>query len=316
MPDVPGTPAAPAAAPIANAPGITSDTSGKQNVPVSDATAAANLKPENAAEAAVIRKLKVGDTEYDETTLQQMIEKSKGADKKFLEASQARKEALRFFKLAKENPREFLEKTGLDPKKFAYDEVAKDIQEKLRDPKEVALEKAEAELKEFRAQKEVERQRFEEQRIQNEAKALRAKFEQDIIGALEKHPAIPKNAFSVAKIAKYIDTVRTQTGVLLSAEDVASTVEADLKQELNGVIKGATYDQLLSLIGEEGMATLRKGDIEKLKNPLKNNNAPAGGTASGQSEERKPKNSRDFWKDIDEGGKAEGFNKFGVRVRK
>jgi len=121
---VPATPAAPAvnAAPAAKAP-VAAAPEVKASAPV-DKAAADAIKTTTAAEKTVIQKIKVGDTEYDEATLRSMIEKSKGADKKFLEAAQARKEAMRFFKMAKENPREFLEKTGHDPRKFSYDEVA------------------------------------------------------------------------------------------------------------------------------------------------------------------------------------------------
>ncbi len=78
--------------------------------------AADKVKTDTPAEKVVIQKIKVGDMEYDEATLKSMIDKSSGADKKFLEAAKMRKESMRFFKMAKENPREFLAKTGLDPK--------------------------------------------------------------------------------------------------------------------------------------------------------------------------------------------------------
>jgi len=130
-PAVPATPAPAADAGAANAKPVLSDVK-TINAQV-DKSAADKIKTDTPAEKEVIRKIKVGDQEFDEATLQSMLEKSKGADKKFLEAAKARKEAIRFFKMAKENPREFLEKTGHDPKKFSYDEVAKDIQDKLRD---------------------------------------------------------------------------------------------------------------------------------------------------------------------------------------
>jgi copper chaperone CopZ len=302
---------------ISNAPNTNSNINAKVSAVVPEVKGIENIKVETPKEAEVIRKIKVGDIEYDEAVLRQKIEKADGADRRFLEAANARKEALRVFKLAKTDPRKFLELTGLDPKKYAYDEVAKDIQEKLRDPKEVELERANERLKAFEAKEAAEKQRFEEQRLEQQAKALEQKFHQEIIGALENHPAIPKNGFSVAKIAKYIDTVRSKTGVLLSAEEVANTVEQDIKMETMGLLKGATAEQLMALIGEEGMATIRKYDIEKLKNPLKNNNTtPGTNQSSSQKEERKAKNSRDFWKDIDIAGAQEGFNKFGVKVRK
>jgi len=255
------------------------------------------------AEAEVIRKIKVGDNEYDETTLASMIEKSKGADKKFLEAAKARKEAMRFFKMAKDNPREFLAKTGLDPKKFAYDEVAKDIQNKLRDPKEVELEQAQQRLKEYEAKEAAEKAQRAEEKLNKEAQALEQRFHAEMIEALETYPEIPKNGFAVAQLARAIDTIREKHGVLLTAKEVAPQVIADIKNMVKGVISKATPEQLEAMLGEDTMKALRAYDVAKLKNPLKDGS----GTVVEGDKPKPPKwkNARDFWKSIDRDAKAE-----------
>lgn len=306
VPAVPATPAAPAVPAgdtgAANAKPVLSDVK-TLNTPV-DKAAADKVKTDNPAEKEVIRKIKVGDQEYDETILASMLEKAKGADKKFLEAAKARKEAMRFFKMAKENPREFLEKTGVDPKKFSYDEVAKDIQDKLRDPREVELEAAKKRLQDYEKKEAAEKERLKAEKITREAKALEARFHAEIIDALEDTPSIPKNGFSVAKIAKYIDTVRDKTGVLLSAKEVVNVIDKDIRGEVSGILKGATAEQIIELIGVEGAEAIRQYHLNQLKNPLGGNNG-----ANGQGQE-KPKakrwgNSHDFWKTIDQAAKAE-----------
>lgn len=300
---VPVAPAAPVAnaAPAAKVPAAPA-TPAKAGTPV-DVKAADAIKTTTSAEKAVIQKIKVGDTEYDETTLRSMIEKSKGADKKFLEAAQARKEAMRFFKMAKENPREFLEKTGHDPKKFSYDEVAKDIQDKLRDPREVELEKAQARLKEFEAKEAAEKERIQQEKLSRQAKALEERMHSQAIKALEAHPALPKNGFTVAKMAKYLEVVQQKTGELLSFEDVAGVIEADIRGEVKGIVNGATAEQLIELIGEQGAEAIRQYYLNKLKDPLK------GGTSAVTSDSAKLrpkfKDSKDFWKTIDRAAKAE-----------
>jgi len=312
MSDINAVPSVPVAPTVSTSPEIKAPTVDNKAVPpvssggkpAVDTKAADKIKVDTKAEAAVIQKIKVGETEYDETTLKSMIEKAKGADKKFLEAAQARKEAMRFFKMAKENPREFLEKTGVDPKKFSYDEVAKDIQDKLRDPKEVELEKAQQRLKEYEAKETAEKERIAAAKLEAQSKALEEKFHAQAIAALEKHPSIPKNGFSVAKMAKYIEVVQQKTGELLSFEDVAGVIENDIKAEIAGVVKGASAEQLLTLIGEEGMNALRKYDLAKLKDPLKNNGT-SNGQLSSKPEPKKWKNSKDFWKTIDKNAKDE-----------
>lgn len=298
----PAAPATPAAVPAGDSKAVLSDVKTINTPP--DATAADKIATKTPAEKEVIRKIKVGDQEFDEATLASMIEKSKGADKKFLEAAKARKEAMRFFKMAKENPREFLEKTGVDPKKFSYDEVAKDIQDKLRDPREVELEAAKKRLETFEKKEAEEKRLKAEEKLSKEAKAMEARFHAEIIEALESTPSIPKNGFSVAKIAKYIDAVRDKTGVLLSAKEVVNVVDRDIRSEVSGILKGATAEQIVELIGEEGAEAIRQYHLAKLKNPLGGNNG-----ANGDGQE-KPKakrwgNSKDFWKTIDQAAKAE-----------
>lgn len=303
VPAVPATPAAPAVpAGDTGAKPVLSDVQ-KINTPV-DKSAADKVAANTPAEKEVIRKIKIGDQEFDEATLASMIEKSKGADKKFLEAAKARKEAMRFFKMAKENPREFLEKTGVDPKKFSYDEVAKDIQDKLRDPREVELEAAKKRLETFEKKEAEEKKLKAQEKVNKEAKALEARFHAEIIDALESTPSIPKNGFSVAKIAKYIDTVRDKTGVLLSAKEVVNVIDKDIRGEVAGILKGATAEQIIALIGVEGAEAIRQYHLNQLKNPLGGNNGANGG---GQEKPKAKRwgNSHDFWKTIDQAAKAE-----------
>ena len=269
-----------------------------------DGKAAPEAKDLSKAEKEVIRKIKVGDVEYDETTLAQMIEKTKGADKKFLEAAKARKEAIKFFKMAKDNPDEFITKTGKDSKQWAYEKVAKDLQDRLRDPKEVELEKAQEELKRFR-EADADRQRqIAQTKLEHETKAMEAKFHAEIIDALETTPSLPKNGFTVAQIAKYIDTVRDKTGVLLSAKEVVKVVENDIKSTVKGILSGADAEKLIALIGEDGVKEIQKYYLNKLKDPLKNG-AGASSAAEVKPTTKRWKSSHEYWKSMDEAAKLE-----------
>src|SRR4051812_47568260 len=62
-----------------------------------------------------VEKIKIGEgEEYTVAELKAMIEKSKGSDKKFLEAAQIKKAGMKVLKMAKEDPKGFLAKTGID----------------------------------------------------------------------------------------------------------------------------------------------------------------------------------------------------------
>jgi hypothetical protein len=246
---------------------------------------------------AAVEKIKLKTGEFTIEELEALAEKSKGADKKLFEAQKAKKEAIRFFKMAKENPREFLTKTGLDPKKFAYDEVAEDLKNKLRDPKEVELEQAQKRLKEYEAKETEAKKKADDAKLAHEAKAFEQKLHAEMIDALESFPELPKNGFTVAALARAIDTVREKTGVLLSAKEVAPKVVQDLRNQIMGVVKGASAEQLLQLIGEEGMKAIRAHDIAKLKNPMAGHPVNPDGTPKEKPNNKKMR-SHDFWKDF------------------
>ena len=297
---IPVVPVSPPAADVKVPP--TSDTK-VSPTPVGDGKI--EIKDLSKKEAEVIRKIKVGDIEYDETTLAQMIEKTKGADKKFLEAAKARKEAIKFFKLAKENPEELLSKSGKDPKQWAYEKVAKDLQDRLRDPRDIELEKAQEENKRYKADADARNAQIAQTKLEHETKAMEAKFHAEIIEALELTPALPKNGFTVAQIAKYIDTVRDKTGVLLSAKEVVKVVENDIRSTVKGILTGADAEKLIALIGEEGVKEIQKYYLNKLKDPLKNGANPSVVPADDKPKAKKWKSSHEYWKSIDDAAKRE-----------
>lgn len=254
-----------------------------------------------------VEKIKLGEgEEYTTAELKALIEKSKGADKKFLEASKAKKESMRLFKMAKEDPRGFLAKTGMDPKKFAYDEVAEDVKNQMRDPREIELEKANKRLEEFEKQDNERKDKIKADRLDKESKAIEQRFHAEMIEALEAFPELPKNAHTVAELARAIDQVRQKHGVLLTAKEVAPMVAKDIRSRISGMVKGADAEKLIALIGQEGVDILLKHSLTKLKDPLKGGTAGAIGQ-DGQlvKEVKKYKNSHDYWKSMDRAAKEE-----------
>lgn len=262
-------------------------------------------KAESKEVKTAIEKIKLGEgEEYTTAEIKSLIEKAKGADKKFLEASKAKKEAMRLFKMAKEDPKGFLEKTGMDPKKFAYDEVAEDVKNQLRDPREIELEKANKRLKEFEERAEADKKAKEQIRLEKEAKAIEQRFHAEMIEALEAFPELPKNAHTVAELARAIDQVRQKHGVLLTAKEVAPMVARDIKARISGMVKGADAEKLIALIGQEGVDILLKHSMAKLKDPLKGGTAGVTGSEAAVPQ-KKYKNSHDYWKSMDRAAKEE-----------
>lgn len=261
-----------------------------------------------------LEKISVGEGEtYTKAELKVLLDKAKradeiekGAHKKFLESSNMKKESMRLFKLAKDDPKGFLQKTGMDPKKFAYDEVAEDVKNQMRDPREIELEKANKRLEEFEAEKASRQEKIKADRLDKESKAIEQRFHAEMIEALEAFPELPKNAHTVAELARAIDQVRQKHGVLLTAKEVAPMVAKDIRSRISGMVKGADAEKLIALIGQEGVDILLKHSLSKIKDPLKGGTAGAIGQ-DGQpvKEQKKYKSSHDFYKSIDRAAKEE-----------
>jgi hypothetical protein len=316
MPDVPNIPTALTSNP-------TPDMSGLGNVKTEGALNKADGSPVNKEVVAktastdpkasadskevkeAVQKIKLKDAEYSAAEIEALIEKARGADKKFLEASKMKKESMKVFKMAKENPKEFLKITGMDPEKFAYDEVANDIKNKMRDPREVALEEAQKRIKEYEDQASQRKETAKQAQIEKQAKALEQKFHSEIIEAMEAYPELPKNAAIVAELAKAIDRVRVKHGVLLTAKEVAPLVIKDIKTQISGVVKGSDPEKLEALLGTELVDALMQYRLSKLKDPLSKGKGAATPLGEQAPEPRKWKNSHEFYKSIDRAAKEE-----------
>jgi hypothetical protein len=135
--------------------------------------------------------------------------------------------------------------------------------------------------------------------------AWKTKFEAEIIEALEVTPTLPKNGFTVAKIASYISSVRDKTGVLLSAKEVVKVIEKDIQNEVKGILQGADAEKLVALLGEDALAVIRKYELAKLKNPLKSGNSGVAAVDGDKPKTKRWKNSHEYWKSIDDAAKAE-----------
>ncbi len=125
-----------------------------------------------------------------------------------------------------------------------------------------------------------------------------------MIDALEAFPELPKNAHTVAELARAIDQVRQKHGVLLTAKEVAPMVVKDIRSRIAGMVKGADAEKLIALIGQEGVDILLKHSLSKIKDPLKGGTAGAVGTESA-TPVKKYKNSHDYWKSMDRAAKEE-----------
>lgn len=305
------TPNVPTSAPAANAP--KPDTNSPANAPKPDANV-----------AAAVQKFKIKDREYTEAELLQRFEKADGADRKFQEAAQQRRQVENVLKALKTNPGKVLlnkalghnpaavikeivkeaAEAGIDMKelKQSLSEVMYEwIKEEQLDPKDREIRdlkrKMEREENEKKAAKQAEDERILKELTSKSYKTL----DDDITNTL-KTSGLPKSTFTVKRVAYYLDQAfklkqeYEARGIQVrdpKASDVIALVRKDYDTMFRDLYQSADVETLINLIGDENVNKIRAYDVNKFKQgQLPGKQPPAAPKAPEHKEE--PKKGESF----------------------
>ncbi len=253
-----------------------------------------------------IWKLKADGEEFDfdatdEEAVKREIMKARGANKRFEEAAQSRREVEGILAQLKDpaSLRQILQdpRIGVDLKKFAEDYVWEQIQEQQLTPEQKAQRDKDARLAAYEAQE----AKAKEAGVTREQQAAQARYETGyqtkIMNALEAG-GIPKTPEAVSRMAEYLYRA-VEAGYDLSPEDLVAQVRQDYMGDLTAVLGAADGEQLLALLGEANAEKLRKADLKRLKNPQGNpfpSRSAAKTAASGRAPPAPSRQSGSEWK--------------------
>ncbi len=235
------------------------------------------------------------DVELTEDEVIKHAQKSASADKRFSESAAAKKEAAeerkkveQVLEFLQKNPRESLERMGVDLEKFAEEALAeikarkaetpeqkkaRETQEKLAAYEKKDAEAAEAEKKR-KADEEVEAKKAAD--AEKEA-AIIKKFDDIFVSALTKS-GVPKTPWSIARMAT-LQRINLKGKMNLDADKLAEVVKADYTKEFESRLpkneKGEYEgDKLIEMFGEQIIAAITKAKIAKLKTKPKFSTPP------------------------------------------
>lgn len=215
-------------------------------------------------------KLKVDGKEVDfdasdEEVLKREVTKSLGAGKRFEEAATMRKEAEAFYAMLKRDPVRVLSdpRFGHDVKKLAEEIVWNNMQEAALTPEQRRQRDVDAELKKYKDAETASKAEAEKQ----QAAALQEHYEIDfnnkIMSALEAG-GVPKTKGTVRRMAYYLQQAIGHN-LDLTPTDLVAQVRKDYQEEHREMYATAEGDSLMSIVGEELAAKIRKADIKRLK---------------------------------------------------
>lgn len=229
------------------------------------------------------RKLKFqnddgSEEEVDEEEVLKTYRNRKGhqreANRILQEGKVARQQAEEFVKLLKD-PKSFWDiakKIGHDPRALSEAHLGEVLTEEMMDPKERELKQVKTELQRL---KEIDDAAKAEAKAKVDA-ALKAKYAKDYTEQFTtalKESGLPPTKPMVGEMAKYIFRA-SKLGYAMTASEAATLVKEDVQTAYQNLYGNADADVLTRLIGDEGMAKIRKADVARLRNPAEHLRTP------------------------------------------
>lgn len=224
--------------------------------------------PVESAEPVIPRhrvKVDGNEVEVDLEELKRGYSHQQAANKILQEGKTARQQAEQLVQLLKSDPLAVLKdpRLGLNVRKLAEEYLAAEIGDELMDPKDKELR----DLKRWKEEREGEANRAKEEEENARQQELRSKYVNDysasIVEVLEAG-GLPKNPVCVKRMAYYMQE-GLKRGIELSPRDVVPLVKEDYMEEQKALFGSADGDSLLSLLGEDVAAKIRKHDLSRLK---------------------------------------------------
>ena len=181
---------------------------------------------------------------------------------RYQQAAKRESEAKALVNGLKEDPIHILSQLGVDVKKLANDQVAKQVEYELMDEAEKRAHDYKLELDRLNRENE-ERSAFEE-RQKREAELQQAK--QSALTAIEEaidaNPQLPKNNFTISKMASYMAQFK-EAGREPPMDRVAAKVKADYEEQNRLFIENMSPEDMAKYLGESNVRKLAKHQGQK-----------------------------------------------------
>lgn len=236
--------------------------------PASQTTASESApKTQAAPTAAEVRKLKLklegGEVELPESEVIALAQQGKVAQKRFQEAAATKKQAEELITYLKNNPKEAIQKLGIDVRKFSEEYLMEVLQQEAMSPEQKRVAEMEAKLKKY----ETEKKQAEEAARQQEMRALEEKhlksYNEMFVKALTES-GLPRTPYTVKRMAE-LTLVANKKGLNLDASQIAKLVREDYQAEMQSLYGSADGSQLMALLGDDGVKKLTKVQVAQLK---------------------------------------------------
>jgi len=217
--------------------------------------------------------IKVNGQDYELTTEQLIKGFQKGAssDHKFREAARIQEQAKNLVTSLKNDPLSVLSQLGVDVKALAKSEVSKMVDYEMMSEDQRRSHDYKLELDRVNGEND-QRQKIEDRRVQEESVIKEQKeYERQMVEALETDGTVPKNQYTIGRMANYM--LRAQeAGVTLPMDRVVAKVKQDYQNDLTAFFGGMDDEKKANFLGKENTRAIAKYQATKVKNGFSSGN--------------------------------------------
>ena len=203
--------------------------------------------------------------EYTPAQVKQLLQKAKGADKRFQSAAKLERMNQELLWLAKNDPAKLLSHgaVGIDPYKWAEQLLYDKIKLEQMDPKDRELMETQNKLKASEERSQESQRQQQAEQVQRAVNYARENNQREIGSALKEN-GMPVNNYTLRRTAHYMLEAMNMN-VKVTAAEVLPLVVEDYKAEQSALFDQSDPEALASLLGESNLKKLRGYELKRIK---------------------------------------------------
>jgi primosomal protein N' len=221
--------------------------------------------PPTPAEVARMFKVKVdgNDREVSEEELLRGYSHGTAAQERMRQANETRQMAEEVLKVFKENPKEAFKRLGVDAKAFAEAVLSEHMEDSMLtdDQREMRrLKNWEKDMKSKEDASKAEQQAAAEAKFREEV----SQQLQDSIVATLNTSGLPRNEYTVGRMAYYMDAAISAGFTNITPADIIGHVKQEYQSDVKNLLSSVPESELLSFLGDDFTKKTVKAHLAKV----------------------------------------------------
>jgi hypothetical protein len=214
----------------------------------------------------------VFDVDGEKLTLaeiKQLREKAKGADQKFREAAEAKKQVEAFMERFQQDPLAVLKdkRLPINQRELAEKMLLASLEEEMLSPAEREARDLKAKLQEYETKEQAAAREREERETEQRREIKRQEISQMFAKAMESTPLSkdPETAAMAMRDMAMMLRAAKERGIEVSAEELALHAQNKYQKAMYSLANQLEGEDLIGFLGEDVIKKIRKADLARLK---------------------------------------------------